>query len=392
MAPEKISHEAASLNWHWESVPETELEEYREDIRRKPVDILSSDKLATISHGADHELDTTEYALITQSKQEFIDGLRVGSLLKEQRERTFLLFTESLANPLFTKIKDAGDLTTPEGRHDVCASLSNGIFSMPNNEYLDFVKIYAEKLAGLQDFLDKIILKWKPVFLRNFAQNINPTLQNPIAQDELDSMLNSVTYKIGDPLDHSLTTSGSFDAGADVVYIPALALLTEDPGTMSAILTHEILHRVSTSPKMVARSVRSDLLTQRSSIEGFQTGLEIVDLNNGDTKFTWLNEAVTQLLTLKMTGASLDKNVYYKKEIGILNSLIQGADGFSFNELYNLYFSFRRSDFTNIDAETMLSHIANVLKCDKEKITNLSEQIEKEGVDAVSDKIEVQVL
>ncbi len=394
------SFQMGSLEWKGESVTQEEVAEYRIGARNAPIDILCSNEVSKLDIRPESEQnqffiadkDERQMQIVVQSRQNFVTALSNSVNFQEGREYHFLWFTQEFDDRFLVETRALGDIHNPEDRASMAKKLSDDVFfNISDSEYVCFVKKYGEKLKKMQDHLDKMVSIWKPWLINQFKENINGLLDKPFAEEEIGEIINSVAFRVYDPLDHQINAAGGYDSGQGIVYVSILNLLDKDVDKSKRTFTHEMLHALSTPSYLLSKFKRTLLGFEETKILALQSGVEIRKSENGHSKYKWLNEAITQIITLQLNGAPLKENDSYRSEIAIISYLVKKFKIASLENLLSLYFKVCNNDAYVVDEEVLISQIAGVFGCDSEFIKKLDDQIEEEGVDATLKSLLAQV-
>lgn len=193
---------------------------------------------------------------------------------------------------------------------------------IPDDVFVMFLKIYGERIKGKLAGLEESAHGSKPQIDQKIVQFLSPFGLDPTVTSARLQKL-GVTFK--DPLWESDTQriSGYKEGSRDVV-------ISASSGDWEADYIHEALHYLSG---------KTILLENGQSVDYQRMGLAINSRQQGDDRFVWLNEAVTEPLSKSILQRESKDGTSYTKEQGLLDLLlIKGSSLIDRNMVIQAYF------------------------------------------------------
>lgn len=201
---------------------------------------------------------------------------------------------------------------------------------LPNNLYRRILELHAVKHEQKdQGFQEEI-----PAMQERFVRLIKKS-GLPISYEDAQKRIAQVRVIVGDSIGYSVSSEilGEFDPEHDlaVISLEEISILADAPEEMKSqderrfqTYTHEMLHALS------SRSVLGDVQEDDGALESVRVqrlGLSM------EGRFRWLNEAMTERMTLELLGES---DGSYPKERSLLSVLLE--QGLSYACLREAYF------------------------------------------------------
>ncbi len=293
----------------------------------------------------------TRRQIIDRNYDKFLD---VDS--KNIFQRTFLFWQiiYQSEDPYFKNLREEIKQTDPESklilseqRSRVKEALKDRV--MPIQVWLGVLEEYNKVLIKFDKDLKEVTPRVRKYIASRFMENINPELEIPKTEEELMEVLDSVNLRVRDPL-RSYQVIGTHSGGERTIDLDLAILLFSSEGEERIsdetfmLIAHEELHALS-SGQVVKHEITytydqgsKDETFNKSSVTRPQwSGLATSGFKV--TRFTWLNEAMTETLASRLVGA---KPQSYEKEIELLGLLLtKGRRQIDQKLLTNAYFEKR---------------------------------------------------
>jgi|GEM_PF-3657204 len=269
-------------------------------------------------------------------------------------------------------------------RTDVVETLRNG--NMPLDLWISFLVEYKELLLKNNDQVEQLNPSIK-IFLRErFLDRINPVLSCKIKEEEIGKLLEETNFVVKDPL-FDLASVGSHKPSVRTVRLSLSTLLGNGAENNTHIMAHEFLHVASTG-QVVARTSHTKGLSPYTTTHSQWSGLSAKGFD--EEKFTWLNEAVTEVLAAIMVDC---EPVTYLSYIKLMNLLLtKGKKQISFETLANAYFEKKGYKAPEEDKHEfwkfLMREIRESYDHDKQFLVKLSLMVEKMGTDSAIEFLE----
>lgn len=257
--------------------------------------------------------DVDAARIVAEKKEEALRADSVRAILKESRIQLLLgaeqshspgagifFFAQALA--VQPRLREELAFLAPDRGGGMEHQLLNSVMQIPDGPYLEMLLVHAEKFAEKNERLLGESPRLKYEFIERVSGLIR-TGQLPLDPGRVRERLDRVSVLIGDSLVHELPEIlGGFAPEKNALYISGEA--PED--WWEEIYTHEAFH---------ALAGRTNAFYQFKDAEyggadpmGRQTSLAMPHRNGlritmgFKDRFVWLNEAITQTLTLKVLG------------------------------------------------------------------------------------------
>ncbi|MES2087898.1 MAG: hypothetical protein V4467_02805 [Patescibacteria group bacterium] len=215
--------------------------------------------------------------------------------------------------------------------------------TVPQNSWIAGLAEYKNFLVEHNTKLQEITPSIRTYIAKNFISKINPQLDNPKSEEELAARLEEIQLQIRDPLNSS-ELIGSHNGAENTIGLSLQVLLSEDAEggkglskEALALIAHEAIHALSSGQIVRHTSSRKyeDGMISRDTITSPQwAGLKVAGF--AVSRFTWLNEAVTETLGAELVGVAPSGYPEERKLLGLL--LVKGKKKLDMRTFVNAYF------------------------------------------------------
>lgn len=220
--------------------------------------------------------------------------------------------------------------------------------------FLDY-QIFEDLCLAYEAYIndqDQILQEREPDLRIEFKKRIKHS-NLPLSEKELDERLDSVQISVEDPIVSGFKErDGAFYAVNKKAVLNALAL--SEKHREEHVYVHELLHAISGQVFALAT------VTHESGYESHFVRSARVGLRRNEEMsmpgFLWLNEAVTEQLTLDLLGGS-DRGVYRPERDLLSHLIVDGAGEESWDIILKAYFN---DDIQDEAWDDLVRHIDQV--------------------------------
>lgn len=263
--------------------------------------------------------------------------------------------------------------------------------NIPSEIWLSGLDAYKARIERVDVEIQEMLPMIKQIIVGSFLKRINPALEYPLSQSDLDDVMCDVSIRVKDPL-LVRSAEGTYVSDSKIIsldLIVAERMLAEESEADLLdglqLVAHEALHAIS-AEHVVQHELKHEFasggdMTHTSS--GAQwIGLEV---NGFKTKrFTWINEAVTELLSARMFDV---EPVSYKKEIELFKLLLsKGAREIDERKVFNAYFENKKFNGNSDDIGSLWKSFRQEIKeaypHDPHFFVSLDLFIQKNGIES----------
>ncbi len=310
------------IGGHTEIVSEEKIQETKERMLSKSIDIMDIDDLQKQIIDNSQNRD----AIIDQSFDKFLNILHDLEQINEEKLSKLV--------SIICKGRFFADLLNEEAeipRLDFYKKLLEKLQNktLDKEEWLRFLSWHKEHLIKLDKFLKEDFEALAHNFVKDFEEKINPLLSYKVSIEEIKKVLENSTICAQDLLD---STSDGWHHFTGIISINISNLMGksevegEEPQfQLEQVFSHEALHAI-TAGQTIAR-VKFDRIEEDDT----ERVLHFVAEQNAEwaglsfrefsgVKFTWINEAITETLTSIITGS---ESIAYLEEIELFKLICQ---------------------------------------------------------------------
>jgi hypothetical protein len=209
--------------------------------------------------------------------------------------------------------------------------------SLPDNLLCLMVELHSKEFSKKQEIFE-VTLRKELEKLKSRFSKLFKLKRFPLTEDWYDKRIKEITFSLADPVSVEMENlAGAYDADQDQVFISADLTKEKRPNT----LTHETMHALSGMTVLLQKEV----LSEEDAELGITEGVTIMEYQRVGTRFQspdterfrWLNEAITESLTLKAHGQK--EGSIYKSEREVLELILKGGTKKVKDEMiYRAYF------------------------------------------------------
>ena len=213
-------------------------------------------------------------------------------------------------------------------------SFVGALDKIPNGLFLVMLKHHQESyLNRNKEFSEETFPKLREFFLARLPELIKSGV--PVDLEEAAVRANEMKGYLADSLGTARMEPGiSGTSNAQTGRI-GLSDSVTDSKKIEEIVFHELMHAISGKSPVLETNDPNPMIR----IQNDRSGVSFMKQKSIPPRFTWLDEAVTEELTLKVAGKVPKQNEVYKQEIAMLGLLrVQGKKPIPDNTVYAAYF------------------------------------------------------